>query len=49
MPFKRLLECTHNLNFKMKNYTTMKNYLIVALTGVHKFRIVAQYRSPSNP
>jgi len=49
MPFKRLLKCTHNLHFNMKNYTTMKNYLIVVLAGVHKFRIVSQYRSPSNP
>lgn len=31
MPFKRLLKCTHNLHFNMKNYTTMKNDLIVVL------------------
>lgn len=31
MPFKRLLKCTHNLHFNMKNYNTMKNYLIVVL------------------
>lgn len=31
MPFKRLLKCTYNLHFNMKNYTTMKNYLIVVL------------------
>lgn len=33
----------------MKNYTTMKNYLIVVLAGVHKFRIATQHHSPSNP
>ena len=48
MPFIRLLKCTHKLNFKMKNYTTMKNYLIVVLAGVHKFRIATQHHSPSN-
>lgn len=31
MPFKRLLKCTHNLHFNMKNYTTMKNDLIDVL------------------
>ena len=32
-----------------ENWTTMKNYLIVVLAGVHKLHIATQYRSPSNP
>lgn len=43
MPFKRLLKYTYNLHFNIQNYTTMKNYLIVVLAGVHKLHIATQY------